>query len=237
MCLQLGYILTHEKNPLNIENHRLPDGEYTAIFSLSSSSSETHCCLREIRWQIRCWSVIVGFHCLCDCRLSVRKRLQKLLTSCSCRNRPSSSVTELDLSASCFCTLIIVTLSLTCDLRHNTRVLLRVHVWHPEMHMCITSILWSNGKLQPTWSILLTQKAADRQNLQSFQVRLLCVWYCTWLCIRAVYWQHSGDTMTWHSTGRCVTILLKQLIIFPHSFSSSAEKGRVRSFLHEWKSF
>lgn len=64
-----------------------------------------------------------------------------------------------------------------------------------EMHVCITSILWSNGKLQPTWSILLTQKAADRQNLQSFQVRLLCVWYCTWLCIRAVYWQHSGDTI------------------------------------------
>lgn len=105
---------------MNIENHRLPDGEYTAIFSLSSSSSETHCCLREIRSQIRCWSVIVGFHCLCDCRLSVRKRLQKLLTSCSCRNRPSSSVTALDLSASCFCTLIIVTLSLTCDLRHTT---------------------------------------------------------------------------------------------------------------------
>jgi len=43
------------------------------------------------------------------------------LTSCSCRNRPSSSVTALDLSASCFCSLIIDTLLLTCDLRRRRR--------------------------------------------------------------------------------------------------------------------
>lgn len=44
---------------------------------------------------------------------------QKLLTSCSCKNRASISVTVLDLSASCFCSLIRVTLLSTCDLKHH----------------------------------------------------------------------------------------------------------------------
>lgn len=77
----------------------------------------------------------------------------KPLTSCSCRNRPSSSVTALDLSASCFCSLIIITLLSTCDLRDNTRVLLSIHVRNPELFVytagtCVQplSSVWCNGK-------------------------------------------------------------------------------------------